>query len=343
MLAVRGRRVEELMVNPSSPVLSVQRLAKHFPASRNLSEFFGRRSRVVRAVDGVSFDIPEGKTLGLVGESGCGKTTIAKVVLGIYKPTVGEILFQGRSVVGRLPGAERRALHRNLQAVFQDPAGSLDPRMNVGQIIEEPLLIHGEGDRNSRTEATLKLLADVGLRPDHYPRFPHELSGGQQQRVAIARALALRPKLIVLDEPVSALDMSVRAQILNLLKDLQTNYKLTYLFISHDLSVVRYLCDDVAVMYLGKIVEFCDRREIFGNPLHPYTKALLEAVPIPDPTKQRNNTPLVGNIPSPMNLPTGCRFSTRCPYVMDVCRRTEPDLLEVSKGHFVSCHLYPAA
>lgn len=323
-------------------VLSVQKLTKHFPVSRDLGEFFGRRSRVVRAVDDVSFEIPEGKTLGLVGESGCGKTTIAKVVLGIYKPTSGEIFFQGRNVIGRLPGPERGALHRNVQAVFQDPAGSLDPRMKVGQIVEEPLLIHGEGDRKSRMEASLKLLADVGLRPDHYARFPHELSGGQQQRVAIARALALRPKLIVLDEPVSALDMSVRAQILNLLKDLQSSYRLTYLFISHDLSVVRYLCDDVAVMYLGRIVEFCDRREIFRNPLHPYTKALLEAVPIPDPTKQRSNTPLVGSIPSPMNLPSGCRFNTRCPYVMDVCRKTEPDLLEVSEGHFVSCHLYPA-
>ncbi len=324
-------------------VLSVRSLTKHFPVSRSLGEFFGRHSRVVRAVDGVSFEIPEGKTLGLVGESGCGKTTIAKVVLGIYKPTSGEIQFQGKSVLGRLPRQERKTLHRNVQAVFQDPAGSLDPRMKVGEIIEEPLLIHGEGDKASRMEASQRLLADVGLRQDHYGRFPHELSGGQQQRVAIARALALKPKLIVLDEPVSALDMSVRAQILNLLKDLQSTYRLTYLFISHDLSVVRYLCDDVAVMYLGKMVEFCDRREIFGNPLHPYTKALLEAVPIPDPTKQRSNTPLVGSIPSPMNLPTGCRFNTRCPFVMDVCRKTEPELLEVSKGHFVSCHLYPAA
>ena len=228
-----------------------------------------------------------------------------------------------------------------MQAVFQDPAGSLDPRMKVGQIVEEPLVIHREGDRGSRVERAFGLLKDVGLREDHYNRFPHELSGGQQQRVAIARALALKPKMLVLDEPVSALDMSVRAQILNLLKDLQSSYKLTYLFISHDLSVVRYLCDTIAVMYLGKIVEVSEKREIFKDPLHPYTKALLDAVPIPDPTRHRQNTPLTGSIPSPMNVPAGCRFNTRCPYVMDVCSQTEPELLEVSKGHLVSCHLYP--
>jgi oligopeptide transport system ATP-binding protein len=331
------------MSTATTSALSVRHLTKHFPVTRSLGEFFGRRSRVVRAVDGVSFEIPEGRTLGLVGESGCGKTTIAKLILGIYKPTSGEIFFDGRNVVGKIPRPQRRALHRNLQAVFQDPAGSLDPRMKVGQIIEEPLVIHREGDRASHTEGALRLLADVGLRQDTYARFPHELSGGQQQRVAIARALALKPKLLVLDEPVSALDMSVRAQILNLLKDLQSQYKLTYLFISHDLSVVRYLCDTIAVMYLGKIAEVSDKREIFRNPLHPYTKALLDAVPIPDPSKHRQNTPLIGSIPSPMNVPRGCRFHTRCPYAMDICSQAEPELLEISKGHFVSCHLYPAA
>jgi len=322
-------------------LLSVQGLTKHFSVSRGIGDFLARRSRVVRAVDDVSFEIPQGKTLGLVGESGCGKTTIAKMVLGIYKPSAGEISFEGRSVLGKLPRPQRRVVHRNIQVVFQDPAASLDPRMKVGQIVEEPLLIHDEGDKNSRKESALRLLDAVGLRRDQYDRFSHELSGGQQQRVAIARALAPRPKLVVLDEPVAALDMSVRAQVLNLLKELQSAYKLTYLFISHDLSVVRYVCDRIAVMYLGRIVEVCDRRELFSNPLHPYTRALLDAVPIPDPTKQKQRVPLAGSIPSPMNLPTGCRFHTRCPRAMDVCSQSEPELHDISNGHFVSCYLYP--
>jgi oligopeptide transport system ATP-binding protein len=323
------------------PVLSVQHLTKHFPVSRSVGDFLSRRSRVIRAVDDVSFSISQGMTLGLVGESGCGKTTIAKMILGIYKPTSGDVLFEGTSVLRKLPRPQRRSVHRNMQPVFQDPAASLDPRMTVGQIIEEPLLIHKEGTRESRRERVMRLLGAVGLRQDNYHRFAHELSGGQQQRVAIARALALNPKLMILDEPVSSLDMSVRAQILNLLKDLQTTYKLTYLFISHDLSVVKYLCDHIAVMYLGKIVEICEKRELFTNPLHPYTRALLDAVPIPDPAKRKQRTALAGAIPSPMNIPSGCRFHTRCPYVIDICSRVEPHLFEVSKGHFVSCHLYP--
>ncbi|MDA4137163.1 MAG: ABC transporter ATP-binding protein [Thaumarchaeota archaeon] len=328
------------MSSNDPPLLEVQGLMKQFPAARSMGDFFAGRRRSVRAVDDVSFTIRSGDTLGLVGESGCGKTTTAKVVLGMYKPTSGSVKFEGKDINGHLSRKDRRSARRNIQAVFQDPAASLDPRMKVGQIIEEPLVIYGEGNQQSRRETAMGILEAVGLKRENYSRYPHEMSGGQQQRVAIARALMLKPKLIVLDEPVSALDMSVRAQVLNLLQDIQSGFDLTYLFIAHDLSVVRYMCHNIAVMYLGRIVEYCETRELFENPLHPYTKALLDAVPIPDPTKQRQRVPLSGSIPSPMNLPTGCRFHTRCPYVMDICSRVDPGLQEVSKGHFVACHLY---
>ena len=328
------------MSQSQPPLLEVQELTKQFPAARSISDFFAGKRRTVRAVDGISFTIRRGDTLGLVGESGCGKTTTAKIILGMYRPTSGSVKFEGHDLHRGTSRADRRTVRRDIQAVFQDPAASLDPRMKIGQIIEEPLVIHDQGTPANRRETVLGILQAVGLKRETYSRYAHELSGGQQQRVAIARALILKPKLIVLDEPVSALDMSVRAQVLNLLQDIQTGFDLTYLFIAHDLSVVRYMCHNIAVMYLGRIVEICETQELFENPLHPYTKALLDAVPIPDPTKIRERVPLSGSIPSPMNLPTGCHFHTRCPFVMDVCSKVDPVLQEVSKGHFVACHLY---
>jgi len=328
--------------SPSGHLLEVKNLRKYFPAGRSLGEVLRGRARVVKAVDDVSFSIEEGSTLGLVGESGCGKTTTGRTILGLYEPTSGSVVYDGRVVHGAGGGAAaRRAMRRNIQAVFQDPAASLDPRMRVGRIVEEPLVIYGEGDPALRRSSAVAMLEAVGLTPDHYERFPHELSGGQQQRVAIARALVLRPKLLVLDEPVSALDMSIRAQILNLLRDAQSRFSLTYLFVAHDLGVVRFMCDTVAIMYLGKIVEMAETKELFRNPLHPYTRALLDAVPTPGGGPRKK--PLAGSIPSPMALPSGCRFRTRCPHAMEVCAGTEPPMVEVAPGHWAACYLHPSA
>ncbi len=327
----------------SKTLLKVTNLRKYFSAGGDY--FRPSRRKYIKAVDDISFTIPEGSTFGLVGESGCGKTTTSKVILGLYKPTSGTVIFEGSNVHGKLATTVKRGIHRDIQAVFQDPAGSLDPRMRIGSIVEEPLQIHSDGIEGERKMIALQMLEAVGLSREHYFRYPHELSGGQQQRVAIARALTLRPKLVILDEPVSALDMSVRAQVLNLLKDLQAQFNLTYLFVAHDLSVVRYMCDQVAVMYLGKIVEFSETKELFESPLHPYTKALLDAVPIPDPVNVKVRTPLSGNIPSSINLPSGCRFRTRCPYVMKICSEVEPELTNEGKSsvhpHYTACHLYP--
>ena len=308
----------------------------HFRVRRQFG-LLGRRA-VVRAVDGVSFSIRRGETLGLVGESGCGKSTIAKLILNMIQPTDGNIALAGRDVTA-LGAAQWRALRRDVQMVFQDPLDALDPRMSAGDQIVEPLLIHGIGTRQDRRARAHELLDAVGLKSEAYDRFPHQLSGGQQQRVVLARALILEPKLIVCDEPISALDVSIQAQVINLLRDLQHKLNLTYLFISHDLRVVRVVCDRVAVMYLGKIVEYADRDKLFDAPAHPYTKALLSAIPIPDPTLERERILLAGDPPSPIEPPSGCRFHTRCPWAKPLCRQREPQLKLYSDGQTVACHV----
>ncbi len=318
----------------SEVLVEVRNLKKYFPVGGLLFT-----KAWVKAVDGVSFQIYRGETLGLVGESGCGKTTTGRLILRLIEPTAGEVIFEGKNVF-KLKGKELKEFRRKANMVFQDPYTSLDPRMTVFDIIMEPLRVHGI--KVSDPEAfVVKLLYEVGLNETHLYRYPHEFSGGQRQRIAIARVLALQPEFIVLDEPTSALDVSVQAQILNLLKDLQKKYKLTYLFISHNLGVVRYMSNRIAVMYLGKIVELGPAEEVFENPLHPYTKALFESIPIPDPRKARaKKTRVTGEPPSPINPPPGCRFHPRCPHATDRCRREEPPFIEYTKGHYVACWLY---
>lgn len=318
----------------SQPLLEVRGLKKYFPVKTG---FWGRE-KVVRAVDGVHLTVYPGETLSIVGESGCGKSTTGRCILRLIEPTEGEILFQGRDIRA-LNAAGLRAARRDMQLVFQDPFASLNPRKTVGQILQDPLIVHGIGTPAERRKRVEEMIEIVGLTRQHLDRFPHEFSGGQRQRIGIARALILRPKLVVADEPVSALDVSIQAQILNLLKDLQREFQLTYLFISHDLSVVRHISDRVAVMYLGKVVEVADKTALYERPTHPYTQALLSAVPVPDPTREVNRIILEGDLPSPANPPSGCQFHPRCRHCMEVCRTTVPPLKEAEPGHLVACHL----
>ena len=318
-------------------LVSVQDLQMYFPVRSGI--VFQRKIADIKAVDGVSFEIRRGETLGLVGESGCGKTTTGRCILQLYKPTAGQVLFEGNDLT-TLKGGQLRRFRRRMQMIFQDPYSSLDPRQNAGSIIGEPLIVHKmTNSRGEYREQVAELLSVVGLNPSMANRFPHEFSGGQRQRIGVARALAVRPSLIVCDEPVSALDVSIQAQVINLLEDLQEQFNLTYLFIAHDLSVVRHISDRIAVMYLGKIMELADRTELYENPLHPYTKALLSAVPIPDPVieSQRERIILTGDVPSPLRPPPGCVFHTRCPIAIDECSQVVPELRNVGNEHWVSC------
>lgn len=317
-------------------ILSLKNVSKTFPVGKTL---FGKPTKFVHAVNNVSFDVYEGETFSVVGESGCGKSTTGRLINHLLIPDSGEVWFQGKDI-SRISQDEMRPIRKDMQMIFQDPAGSLNPRMRVSELIEEPLLIHTDLDREGRMKIVNELLGIVGLSAKHAQRYPHEFSGGQKQRIGIARALTVNPKLVIADEPISALDVSIQAQVLNLLHRLQESYKLTYVFISHDLSVVEMISDRIAVMYLGFVVETAPKEMLYKNPMHPYTEALLSAVPIPDPTYHKERIILEGDIPSTINLPKGCPFAARCKHCKPECMEQRPETKEVEPGHFVACHLY---
>lgn len=314
-------------------ILEIKNLKRHYPVSNGLLSL---SKATVKAVNGVTLDVKKGETLGLVGESGCGKSTLARLLTGLEKPDHGNINFKGRKL-DKWTSTERSTM---LQMIFQDPYSSLNPRQRIGKIISESMRIHKSGNKDEIQKRVEELLVQVGLRPEHHKRYPHEFSGGQRQRVAIARAIAMNPDLIICDEPVSALDVSVQAQVLNLLKSIQKEFGLSYVFISHDLSVVSHISDRVAVMYLGQLMEITTAEKLYNNPQHPYTQILLDAVPVPDPTQQKEDTIISGDMPSPISPPSGCPFHPRCPKAMDICSQIQPELKETEDGHKVTCHLY---
>jgi oligopeptide transport system ATP-binding protein len=325
-----------MSTNGATPLVETVHVKKYFPVKKGLLQ---REVARVHAVDDVSLQVFEGETLGLVGESGCGKSTLGRTIVRLLEPTAGDVRFDGRSIA-KLGHRGMRPLRREMQMVFQDPYASLNPRKRVGSIIGDPMKIHGVGDKKERKRRVQELLEVVGLSPEHYNRFPHEFSGGQRQRIGVARALALRPRLVVADEPVSALDVSIQAQMINLLDDLQTEFNLTYIFIAHDLGVVRHVSDRIAVMYLGKLVELSPAEELYTRPIMPYTEALLSAVPIPDPdlSEQRERIVLQGDVPSPIDPPSGCRFHPRCRYATEICSQVEPPLVDYGNEHLAACH-----
>jgi oligopeptide transport system ATP-binding protein len=324
------------MSNNDEVILSVENMVMHFPIYRGVVQ---RQVGAVHAVDGISFNIKRGETLGLVGESGCGKSTTGRTILQLYKATAGNVYYEGVDLT-TLKKEEMRKMRRHMQMIFQDPYASLNPRMTINDIVGEPLLVHEVARGKEVNDRVAELLELVKLNPAYASRYPHEFSGGQRQRIGVARALALQPKLIICDEPISALDVSIQAQVVNLLEELQEKFDLTYLFIAHDLSMVRHISDRVAVMYLGVIVEIAERNELYERPLHPYTQALLSAVPIPDPNKEkRRRIILEGDVPSPVDPPSGCRFRTRCPLAEKICAEQRPEFREIKKGHFVACHM----
>ncbi|MGE6754157.1 ABC transporter ATP-binding protein [Rossellomorea sp. NPDC071047] len=320
----------------TEPLLKVENLKKHFPITGGI---LGRPVSSVKAVDGVSFTVNKGETLGIVGESGCGKSTTGRMLMRLIDPSEGKVTFEDRELTS-LSNSEMRKIRREMQMVFQDPFASLNPRHTVEQILEEPLKVHGMGSAKERKKRVHELLNIVGLSSYHAKRYPHQFSGGQRQRIGIARALMTKPKLIIADEPVSALDVSIQSQVLNLMQDLQKEFGLTYIFIAHDLGVVRHISDRVGVMYLGKMVELSNSELLYEKPLHPYTQALLSAVPVPDPDFKRETILLQGDIPSPSNPPSGCTFHTRCPHATDICKQKVPEFKEHQPGHYVACHLY---